>query len=61
MAEMSLFRLPGDGQAVAGATIIVPLETAAARTADHAVDGGTAQALSVTLSATRLAVMPRSA
>lgn len=39
VAEVSLFRLPDGGQAVAGATIIVPLETALQAQLRIAVDG----------------------
>jgi invasion protein IalB len=41
VAEVSLFRLPGDGQAKAGATIVVPLETALPAQLTLSVDGGT--------------------
>jgi len=40
VAEVSLFRLPSGGKAVAGATIIVPLETALAQQLTISVDGG---------------------
>lgn len=40
VAEISLFRLPGSGKAEAGATIIVPLETALPRQLTISVDGG---------------------
>ncbi len=43
VAEVSLFRLPGGGKAEAGATIIVPLETALPRQLSVAVDGGKAR------------------
>jgi invasion protein IalB len=43
VAEVSLFRLPGDGKAEAGATVIVPLETALPRQLTLAVDGGKAR------------------
>ncbi|MFV0515464.1 MAG: invasion associated locus B family protein [Jhaorihella sp.] len=39
MAEISLFRLEGGGQAVAGATVIVPLETLLPAQLTIAVDG----------------------
>jgi len=39
VAEMSLFRLDGDGQAVAGATVIVPLETLLPAQLTIAIDG----------------------
>jgi len=40
VAEVSLFRLEGGGQAVAGATVIVPLETLLPAQLTIAVDGG---------------------
>lgn len=40
LAEISLFRLEGGGQAVAGATVIVPLETLLPAQLTIAVDGG---------------------
>ncbi|MEM9969134.1 MAG: invasion associated locus B family protein [Pseudomonadota bacterium] len=43
VAEISLFRLPDGGQAEAGATIIVPLETALPQQLTIAVDGGNAR------------------
>ena len=43
VAEVSLFRLPGSGKAVAGATIVVPLETALPSQLTLAVDGGKAR------------------
>jgi invasion protein IalB len=43
VAEISLFRLPGSGKASAGATIIVPLETALPRQLTISVDGGKAR------------------
>ncbi|NNE51850.1 MAG: invasion associated locus B family protein [Sulfitobacter sp.] len=43
VAEISLFRLPGSGKAEAGATIIVPLETALPRQLTITVDGGKAR------------------
>lgn len=39
VAEVSLFRLPDGGKAVAGATVIVPLETALPQQMTVAVDG----------------------
>ena len=39
-AEVSLFRLEGNGQAVAGGTIVVPLETLLTAQVTIAVDGG---------------------
>ena len=39
VAEVSLFKLPSGGQAVAGATVIVPLETALQAQLRIAVDG----------------------
>lgn len=43
VAEVSLFRLPAGGQAVAGATIVVPLETSLPNQFTIAIDGGTAR------------------
>jgi invasion protein IalB len=43
VAEFSLFRLPGNGKAEAGATIVVPLETALPAQLSLAVDGGKAR------------------
>ena len=43
VAEVSLFRLPGSGKAEAGATIIVPLETALPQQLTLSVDGGKAR------------------
>ena len=43
VAEVSLFRLPPGGKAVAGATIVVPLETALPNQLTIAVDGGNAR------------------
>lgn len=43
VAEISLFRLPGSGKAEAGATIVVPLETALPQQLTIAVDGGKAR------------------
>lgn len=43
VAEVSLFRLPGAGKAVAGATIVVPLETALQSQLTLSVDGGKAR------------------
>ena len=40
MAEMSLFRLAGEGKAVAGGTIIVPLETLLPAQLTITIDGG---------------------
>jgi invasion protein IalB len=40
VAEISLFRLPAGGKAEAGATIVVPLETALPQQLTIAVDGG---------------------
>lgn len=40
VAEVSLFRLPSGGKAVAGATVIVPLETALPQQLTIAIDGG---------------------
>lgn len=40
VAEFSLFRLPGSGKAVAGATVVVPLETALPQQLTVSVDGG---------------------
>jgi len=40
VAEVSLFRLPEGGQAVAGATVIVPLETSLADQFTVSIDGG---------------------
>lgn len=40
IAEVTLFRLPQGGQAVAGATIVVPLETALPNQLRIQVDGG---------------------
>ncbi|QUJ77687.1 invasion associated locus B family protein [Sulfitobacter albidus] len=40
VAEVSLFRLPSGGKAVAGATIIVPLETALPQQLTMRIDGG---------------------
>ena len=39
MAEFSLFRLSGSGQAVAGATVIVPLETLLPAQLTISIDG----------------------
>ncbi|MCR8827164.1 invasion associated locus B family protein [Pseudosulfitobacter koreensis] len=44
VAEFSLFRLPEGGKAVAGATIVVPLETSLPAQLKIAVDGGSARA-----------------
>ena len=43
VAEVSLFRLPGSGKAEAGATIVVPLETALPQQLTLSVDGGKAR------------------
>ena len=43
VAEVSLFRLPDGGKAVAGATIVVPLETALPQQLTISVDGGKAR------------------
>ncbi len=43
VAEFSLFRLPGTGQAKAGATVIVPLETALPNQLTIRIDGGNAK------------------
>jgi invasion protein IalB len=43
VAEVSLFRLPGDGRAKAGATVIVPLETALPNQLTIQIDGGAAK------------------
>ncbi|KIN72486.1 invasion associated locus B family protein [Sulfitobacter guttiformis] len=43
VAEVSLFRLPDGGKAVAGATIIVPLETALTQQLTLSIDGGKAR------------------
>ena len=43
VAEFSLFRLPGSGQAKAGATVIVPLETALQNQLTVTIDGGRAK------------------
>ncbi len=43
VAEVSLFRLPSGGKAVAGATIIVPLETALPAQLTVSIDGGKAR------------------
>ncbi|MGB5864625.1 MAG: invasion associated locus B family protein [Sulfitobacter sp.] len=43
VAEVSLFRLPEGGQAVAGATVIVPLETALPQQLTLAIDGNNAR------------------
>jgi len=40
VAEVSLFRLPDGGKAVAGATVIVPLETALSQQLTISIDGG---------------------
>lgn len=43
VAEISLFRLPDGGKAVAGATVVVPLETSLPQQLTIAVDGGNAR------------------
>ncbi|WP_299280777.1 invasion associated locus B family protein [uncultured Tateyamaria sp.] len=43
VAEISIFRLPDGGRAVAGATIIVPLETSLPQQLTIQVDGGQAR------------------
>jgi invasion protein IalB len=43
VAEVSLFRLPSGGKAIAGATIVVPLETAIPQQLTIAIDGGKAR------------------
>lgn len=43
VAEVSLFRLPAGGKAIAGATIIVPLETALPDQVTLSIDGGKAR------------------
>ncbi|WP_299559066.1 invasion associated locus B family protein [uncultured Sulfitobacter sp.] len=43
VAEVSLFRLPAGGKAIAGATIIVPLETALPQQLTISIDGGKAR------------------
>ncbi|MEM6939183.1 MAG: invasion associated locus B family protein [Pseudomonadota bacterium] len=43
VAEISLFRLPEGGRAEAGATIVVPLETALQQQLTISVDGGNAR------------------
>lgn len=43
VAEVSLFRLPGGGKAVAGATVIVPLETSLTQQLTISIDGGKAR------------------
>lgn len=43
VAEISLFRLPDGGKAAAGATIVVPLETALPQQLTISVDGGKAR------------------
>ena len=40
VAEVSIFRLPAGGQAIAGATVIVPLETSLQAQLRISVDGG---------------------
>ena len=43
IAEFSIFRLPGDAQATAGATVVVPLGTLLSEGLKISVDGGTAK------------------
>lgn len=43
VAEFSLFRLPAGGKAIAGATVVVPLETALTSQLTVTVDGGKAR------------------
>ena len=43
VAEVSLFRLPDGGKAIAGATIVVPLETSLTNQLTISVDGGKAR------------------
>ena len=43
VAEFSLFRLPEGGRAVAGASVVVPLETALPNQLTISVDGGSAR------------------
>lgn len=43
VAEVSLFRLPPGGQAIAGATVIVPLETSLPQQMTMRIDGGDAR------------------
>jgi len=43
VSEVSLFRLPPGGKAVAGATIVVPLETALPQQFTISIDGGKAR------------------
>ena len=43
VAEFSLFRLPAGGKATAGATVVVPLETALPSQLTLTVDGGKAR------------------
>lgn len=43
VAEVSIFRLPEGGKAVAGATVIVPLETALPNQMTLSIDGGQAR------------------
>jgi len=43
VAEVSMFRLPDGGKAVAGATVIVPLETALPNQLTMSIDGGQAR------------------
>ena len=43
VAEVSIFKLPGDGQVIAGATIVVPLETLLTQKLLISIDGGQAK------------------
>ncbi len=43
VAEFTIFKLPGNGQAIAGATIVVPLGTLLPEGLKMSVDGGTAK------------------
>ena len=43
VAEVSLFRLPDGGKAIAGATVVVPLETSLTNQLTISVDGGKAR------------------
>ena len=52
VAEFSMFNLPDGGQAVAGATVIVPLETLLTENLQVAVDGGTAKVYPFTFCST---------
>ncbi|MFN4153468.1 MAG: invasion associated locus B family protein [Paracoccaceae bacterium] len=52
VAEFSLFNLPAGGQAVAGATVVVPLETLLTENLLMAVDGGQARVYPFTFCST---------